>query len=560
MAVMLLMLAAAWGMAACSSVVEEPELPDNTPAEEGVWLKLRLWMAATTETRADGDPTGEENGDPLGGEEGDGRESALSRENCIYDLNLFIYTREGGFGMNTTNPENIPVRKQVFEKAGTDDGFPKDDYSDDKLITARFVERVVKVEGYTPSEFDWVIVVANAGDSIKGVKTLADLRDMILDSPAWKSNDGTARNASRFTMATARFSLKYGDIPDGKIILKDLDGSKTRPFSVQTTLERTAARIDFWYKNDDVEERSEIVYDVASDGETLAKVRLSHIAPVNIMQKQSYIFKHVTNGFSTGSSFVCNDETLKDGKPSNYVLEPTTLLKNSDNAPNATDLYGDTRADYIRETDNLAEVFSEKTSVATMLKGGESSDYTESGLPYDRYTILQYANENTETGTDLTSDYTTGLVFRAVYEPRAVYTYDSKSGTLTEDDGYIQGQDFWQVSPTAKEMGEKYNLYFTTEAAAKAYKDAHPEKNCRITKFENGVCYYNLWLRHANVIADPHNPFEMEYAIVRNNIYRVGVSFTGPGTPTPEVREPDNIISRIFVRKWNFRQMSVIEI
>lgn len=563
MAVLLLMLAAAWGLAACSSVVEEPELPDTTtPEEEAVWLKLRLWTAASTETRADGDPAGEEKGDPLGGEDGDGRESAFARENCIYDLNIFIYTREGG-GMNTTNPENIPVRKQVFEKAETDDGFEKDDYTDDKLITARFMERVVKVEGYTPSEFDWVIVVANAGDSIKGVKTLADLRDMILDSPAWKSSDGTPRNASRFTMATARFSMKYDGIPDGKIILKDLDGTKERPFSVQTTLERTAARIDFWYEKDDVEKGkgTEIVYDVTADNVKLANVRLSHIAPVNLMQKTSYAFKHVTSGFYTESSFVCSDETLKDGKPSNYVLEPTTLLKNSDTKPDTSELYGDTRAEYIRDAANLSSVFSDKTSVETWLKGGESSEYKEPGLPFDRYTILRYTNENTETGTDLTSDYTTGLVFRAVYVPLTVYSaYDGGSDSLTEDETYTAGGTFWQVSPTAKEMGEKYNLYFSDKDAAIAYTEAHPEKNCKITEYAGGVCYYNLWLRHANIIADPHSPFEMEYAIVRNNIYRVGVSFTGPGTPTPEVREPDNIISRIFVRKWNFRQMSVIEI
>lgn len=561
MAVMLLMLAAAWGLAACSSEVEEPRLPDSTAPEEAVWLKLRLWTAAPAGTRADGDQSDSAKGDPLGGEDGDGRESAYARENCIYDLNIFIYTREGGFGMNTPNPENIPVRKQVYEKAETDGGFPKKDDNSNSPITATFTDRLVKVEGYAPSEFDWVIVVANAGDSIKGVKTLGDLRDMILDSPSWTSGDGTPRNAGRFTMATARFSMKYGNIPDGKIILKDLDGSKARPFNVQTTLERTAARIDFWYEKNDVENGSEIVYDVTAGGNTLAKVRLSHIAPVNLMQKTSYAFKHVTSGDYTGSSFVCSDETTENGKPSNYVLEPTTLLKNSDNKPDTSELYGDTRAEYIRNTDNLSSVFSDKTSVESMLKGGESSDYNEPGLPFDRYTILRYANENTETGTDLTSDYTTGLVLRAVYVPLTVYSaYDSGSDLLIEDDTYEAGDTFWQFSPTAKEMGEKYNLYFSNAEAAEAYRAAHPEKNGKVREYAGGVCYYNLWLRHANIVADPHNPFEMEYAIVRNNIYRVGVSFTGPGTPTPEVREPDNIISRIFVRKWNFRLQGIIEI
>ncbi|MDE6422957.1 MAG: fimbria major subunit, partial [Muribaculaceae bacterium] len=61
-------------------------------------------------------------------------------------------------------------------------------------------------------------------------------------------------------------------------------------------------------------------------------------------------------------------------------------------------------------------------------------------------------------------------------------------------------------------------------------------------------CYYNLWLRHYNdENADPQLSYPMEYAIVRNNIYRVALSFSGPGDPTPTMREPDTMQARIFV-------------
>ena len=72
------------------------------------------------------------------------------------------------------------------------------------------------------------------------------------------------------------------------------------------------------------------------------------------------------------------------------------------------------------------------------------------------------------------------------------------------------------------------------------------------------ICYYNLWLRHYNDVDDanpsnPHAHMPMEYATVRNNIYRVAVSFSGPGDPEPTMREPDTMKARIFVRKWNLR-------
>ena len=68
------------------------------------------------------------------------------------------------------------------------------------------------------------------------------------------------------------------------------------------------------------------------------------------------------------------------------------------------------------------------------------------------------------------------------------------------------------------------------------------------------VCYYNLWLRHYNdEKADPQEAYPMEYATVRNNIYRVSISFNGPGDPEPTMRDPDTMQARIFVRKWNLR-------
>ncbi len=113
-------------------------------------------------------------------------------------------------------------------------------------------------------------------------------------------------------------------------------------------------------------------------------------------------------------------------------------------------------------------------------------------------------------------------------------------------------------------MKESESLYFSDYDVMKKYQASHPEDNAVVTLFYAArepifnllgfTCYYNLWLRHYNdESADPQTAYPMEYATVRNNIYRVKVSFSGPGDPTPTMREPDTMQARIFVRKWNLR-------
>ena len=62
-------------------------------------------------------------------------------------------------------------------------------------------------------------------------------------------------------------------------------------------------------------------------------------------------------------------------------------------------------------------------------------------------------------------------------------------------------------------------------------------------------CYYYLYLRHSNNVAVVHNT--MEFGIVRNNLYRFMLtSVTGPGTPTLDPRDPEELKARVYVKKW----------
>ena len=62
--------------------------------------------------------------------------------------------------------------------------------------------------------------------------------------------------------------------------------------------------------------------------------------------------------------------------------------------------------------------------------------------------------------------------------------------------------------------------------------------NKLVSVFEDGVCYYPYWIKHANN-NDVSSVGIMEFAIVRNNIYDLTVTKVGRwGLPGSEVTDP----------------------
>lgn len=527
-------------MAVCLLVIgcsgsNQPDVVEDKK-EDVVYMRLLLRQESSSYTRAN----------PDGGENGEGREHALSRENRIHNLNLFIYTLKNGNGFNCQAPINVAVKKHIYIANSSEEGFEREDVVDDGVIVTSTFSRLIPIGKYVPDENDWVIVVANAG-YITGVNNLADLRDRILES-CWKdSSDGP----TDFAMSTAR-TANHG--PDGKVIIDGKSGSEENPFECQTTIERSAARIDFWYdKETNLKgSGSDRVMEYNVNTGSGSKVRITNIMPVNLPVAASYVFKHVTGNLTFDNIIVCGDETPYVGVPTNYVVEPSTGF------PSRKKFMESTTPEYIK---NRSDSFSSANSVAAILDNLETLEYSEAGLSFDNYTILTYANENTHKGVDcFNSKYLTGLAFKARYIPGKVYS----SADLSESSlvSLSENADFWRFAPSHSdndsEISEYLSVYFSTEDAARAYDSAHPEANGIITKYSKGICYYNLWLKHSNynknAVPDPAEPFPMQYGIVRNNIYRVGVEFSGPGDPEPTFNGPLNMRPYIFVRKWNLRE------
>lgn len=514
----LMFLSVVWLVVGCSS--DEPFNIEGE-GEEGSGRYLRIKLSMPSHTRSN----------PIGGEYGDGEEWGTDAENLIENLTLFVYRSDAGLnGIPAT-----PLRYSLYVE---NDFEYKDDGS---------VEKTVLLKDFAPEAGDRLIVTANFGN-LSYFKTLGDLRGHIVHS-SWRQDDSPA-TAHLFTMANA-----YNT--DGVITMIDREddpaGTKSNPMKAMVSLERTAAKIDICFPESAMGDDRGLAYTAAENND---KLYLYDILPVNVAQVPSRLLKCVTDNVSEDFSCFdryayCADEMLGiNGCQTNYVIEPKTLLKNGNNTQNDfTAWYGETSIDYVKK--NYEDIFAKR--------GGINSRFSEVRIDpansSNRRLTLTYANENTQHASLHHSEYLTGLLIKATYHPSKVYS-DAK---LTPDDDYACGETFYRYTSHLPNQ-KSYSIFFSSQSAAEAYSELHPDETGTITPYPGGECYYHGSIRHSNAYDawDNHLCHPMEYAIVRNNVYIISFIFTGPGSPTPEFDDPESLKVNVYVRPWNLRRQSTI--
>lgn len=500
---------------------------------------------------------------PSGGENGDGPEHGIGKENAIYDLSIFVY-RDKGKGLD--GDYEIVWSRYVDSEILSEEGSLKN------YIDGIFNVKIPLKEGEIGNlrlSKDYTLralVIANADPRLVvnyGTGTIGSLVSLLSYGNPWTGE--TAAEADHFVMSTAFNGAKHSS-QDGLIRAVGSSSQEGTVFSCSVSLERVAARIDFQFTTDNIDDdsRGGLVYKVQGANHT---VRITNIIPVNLMKQPSYLVKHVTTG--TGSfdelkaspNFLIagDEETIGDDKtPSNYVW---TLNFRDKPGVNLSALYNNHAS--VLSMYNDADLAYILPLTKDFLKDAPF-DFTET-RGNDRTFIITYANENTchNSAQEISSDggYTynpsehlTGLLLRAKYTPDKLYT----SGTDLSDANTRKCgpyDDFWMFRLLdTSNVNEGGNLYFSSEQALKGYIDKYAvglveDKHYRTAKYIEGICYYNVWIRHANV-EGAHN-IPMQYGIVRNNIYRLSVNFHNIGLPVPEIEEPHyDIDFKISVVEW----------
>ena len=494
---------------------------------------------------------------PTGSEQGDGQEKGQANENEIKSAVAFFYQGSGTDGVNSDGSTKIMAVATFNVGSYTEPG-----NGIDRTYTT------------TPQQVDLddgtynVLVVANPGaDWWTGQSlTLADVRNHI-QTTAWTASGS---DYSDFVMTSAA---------DATLTLNS--NPENNPAKATVNVERMAARLDY---------KAEASYTCTDPAYTGATVEITGAALVNNLTAGSYIIKRVADDVNgTNLSYLGNETADENGAATNYVLDPWTASKNGN-------LYGTWFMNGSSDPNWWAGYVQPGTSV---------SDGAET------WQRIGYTLENTTAADAAGSDYSTGVVFKAKFNPQGVanYTegetffaygtkiyasmedmmagfYGSKfddldnitscatwgdvkqfitSTLLTNDpsgynkylEGLAEGKDDSETVANASSL--TWGNYMLNECGYSKDENGKVvlDQNGNVTRialqpygtrtYEDATCYYTWWVRHSNDNDDTKKGI-MEYAIVRNNIYKLTVNsvYSLGG----EVPEEESLIVDVYVNDW----------
>lgn len=505
---------------------------------------------------------------PTGGEQGDGDETGQDYENKIKSAVAFFY--QGNNGVNSDGSTKIMAVATFNVGSYTEPG-----NGIDRTYTT------------TPQQVDLddgtynVLVVANPGaDWWTGQSlTLADVRNHI-QTTAWTASGS---DYSDFVMTSAA---------DATLTLNS--NPESDPAKATVNVERMAARLDY---------KAEASYPCTDPAYSGATVEITGAALVNNLTAGSYMLKRVASTVDGVPTYLGN-ETPDAGVQTNYVLDPWTADKTSANnsftiggeVKTAEDLYGEWFGNISQDPNYWADYVQ---------PGIEVSDGTE------KWQRIGYTLENTTAAEEAGRRYSTGVVFKAKFHPQGVanYTegetffaygtkiyasmedmmagfYGSKfddldnitscatwgdvkqfitSTLLTNDpsgynkylEGLAEGKDDSETVANASSL--TWGNYMLNECGYSKDENGKVvlDQNGKVTRialqpygtrtYEDATCYYTWWVRHSNDNDDTKKGI-MEYAIVRNNIYKLTVNsvYSLGG----EVPEEESLIVDVYVNDW----------
>lgn len=526
------------------------------------YVTLSLAMPSSTGTRA------------TGGETGDDLEKGQSYENVIRSAVAFFYQ---GTGINATNnPEILAAVDFTFpENDGTDEEKPVD-----RIYTTQPQE--VSLENGTYR----VIVVANPGTDWWTGRNLKldDVRNHIQEQAWTVDNDG---NYSNFLMSLA-------DERDGSAVIELNSNPQDDPAEATVYVERMAARVD--YKDG----RQDLVCD--DPDYSNATVKIVGAALVNNLTEGSYLLKRVADDVNGRGREYLGDETLtnyvldpwtSDVKPAGYFgtpyagrsqdpswwnrhVQPGTPLQDESAGWNLVGYTLENCPGTPNHDENTAVVFKAKftpvglpsywTEGETFFAYGKSLFATMEDMMGWVYGA-DFANfeskvKDCTTWNDLQEFVTTSLSI-ATIDPSGYRTYlenllasetdltvnipDAVKPSLTWS-GYMLNECGYSMSGDGHDVTLDRGNNIVTREELKKYG---------VRTYVNSMCYYTWWILHNDDNnEDVFGP--MEYAVVRNNIYKLTV--TSIYTLGGDIPEEDNGLELVvYVNDWRLLEPENID-
>lgn len=576
-------------MAAGCSMSDDLECPpeqgtSGSAVSGPAYVQLSFSTAANGLTRAN----------PNGGEQGDGSEAGQTYENAVSSAVAFLFAHSDE-GVNAANPAAVTVTPVRFGSV-TGNG-------------QTYTTEAQKVGDIDYGQYD-VIVVANPGDDNRwsSVSTLKDLQDKIMKT-AWTQNaDGTytdflmasaddavtplyvtednttEANAAKTAVSVERVAARVDYSAEGKYTCTD-DNYKgaTVEITGATIVNRLTAGSYLLKRvadavNVDPENPEEVEY-------------LGDETPVAGGKATNYVLDpwtaDKTEANLQGTPFIVEGQNvaaagLYDAKT--YIPTRSTnpktwdeLVKPGTPVTDASTTDGITEWQRVGYTlENTADALSSGINYSTGIvfkakfkpQGvtGYKPDqtfFTYNGTIYSSLTDMMgqlngQENFSTHVGNAidaLTSwDDLKDFAASITNDPTGYSTYleeyaDTHSAEAFNTSDELKNELKWEYY-----LSYKLGVFKNSQGGPEINQDG---KNTRALLYESsggmlrtyykGQCYYTWWLRHSNDNNDQTNGV-MEYAVVRNNIYKVNVksvySISG------DIPEGENIRADVFVKMW----------
>ena len=293
------------------------------------------------------------------------------------------------------------------------------------------------------------------------------------------------------------------------VIVPTVKNDKTNPVTVSVKVERTAAKVTYHAV------KTDNAYEVKNEkDQKVADVKIDQYKVIN-MRSDAYYLRRV----GTAKTDAVLGAPEVDGK---YVIEPAF----------------DKKTQYVAA--DWATYYKDAAGYAALSKATTDSK-------------LAYCLENAALQQQQWKGYLTGVSFKATYTPVA----GSITGTNASGTFYRYGGELFA---TLEALVKAYNPGWTPGTKDNLTADILNIKSAQnvntylaaladnsedlsalgVDYFKNGICYYTYYIRHNNN-NKPQEMGVMEFAIVRNNVYKLSInSVTRLGTPgeKPDPEEP----------------------
>lgn len=567
-------------LGACSLIHDDPE-DCQLYTSEGVpyaYVAVAFNTGMNTSTRSN--PTGGENGDDL--------EPGQSNENKVNDITLFFYeVKDDVKGVNSDPATKIVARHHFTEK--NFDAIPSNNH---QIATTNPVE----VTDLLVNHSYHVLAVVNGGDflaneSIDGL-TLGDLQQAVVQkiyvAPSSTSGSNqTQEGYSNFLMASAddeNYPLKIYP-----------SNSETNPAHTVINVERVSARVDYRAQGSEV--NTDSTYLVGENG-TLGTAKITGAMLMNVLDDEapSWLLKRVADSWENRVvEYLGKEKAKENGAASNYVIDA---------------MPSKTKDDFVQDTYFKNFGYENLAWESQFIEGSLIDDLAENYncIGYPKENVNQQGDKGLTTGVVFRAQYTPtgmseghtffewdGTVYpslEAMMEAdfpssweiimddwRDIQTWEDLRANIISklaDDpvGYkaylreVSGNKSGDIEDVSTLRWASYlkteccyindNGTVTVDAAG---VDAGTTRRIfhdlsGLATYKNGICYYTYWIKHANdqnkendlVGLKDNTGGVMEYAIVRNNVYKLNVtSISGPGGDIPGDR---NVNVNVLVEDW----------